>query len=169
MNPFFAFKIAVGIYPLHLHGYAFNSRLIAVKIIKLCYLIAMLFAISSVHAVKHAGPVLCFGSARARMQCKNCIVCIILTGKQRCKVHLLGIVFQLLKLLLYLRHRRFIIHFLRELNKRLHIIGCTVKRLQTVQLVFTYFKFFVFCTCFFRIAPKLRIGHFFVEFRNTVF
>ena len=84
----FAFQKAVGVVPLHQNGGAFQARLVAVQIIQRFHVPAVARAKARVHAQQPLGPILRLGAARARVEGKNGVVCVILTRQKRHKAHL---------------------------------------------------------------------------------
>ena len=160
MHALFGLKIAVGIVAVHFERNALYAGFLAVQIVYHLYGIAHLFAVTGIHAVKQAYPVLRLGSASARMQAQHGIIAVIWALQQRLKLQRLYVLFKRGKLALYLRHKAFVVFLVRHFNQRFKVLAAAHKVLIFVQLGAYGLHAAVHLVRVFNIVPEAFLAHF---------
>ena len=73
----FGFEVAVSVFSLNCKSNGFYTGFFSVEQIHKTDLVASSFGVARIHSVKHTHPILRFGSARARVKGKDCVIAVV--------------------------------------------------------------------------------------------
>ena len=168
MHALFGLKIAVGIVAVNLEGNALYAGLFAVQIVYHLYGIAHLFAVTGIHAVKQAYPVLRLGSARARVQREIAVVAVVVAAQQAFQPQLFEVALQLFDFVARLGQQVGILHFLGKLHGRVHIVGALAELFVMLHLVFRDAHLPADLGRALEVVPEIRLVHRLVQLEKLL-
>ena len=112
VNTLFRLKVTVGIVPLALKGDGLDARFLTVEQIQFLHNKTFAFAITCVHAVEQADPILRFRAACTGMKAENGICIVVRPAEHRVDAELFNLMQKLLKLRLCFKRGFLVIFFL---------------------------------------------------------
>ena len=148
------FQIAIGVFADDLDGSAFESRVVAVKIVENFILEAVRFRPVRIHTVQHLRPVLRLGAACTRVEGHDGVLAVIFAGQQRCQTLLVDGMADLVDRLGALFKNREILCLVRKLNERQGIVIVGTQRVIAVDLALDDGGVLTDLLCLVHVVPK---------------
>ena len=144
---------------MYLECYRFDTCFLTIQIIQHFHFKSFGRSPSGIHTVQHACPVTGLGAACSCMQRHNCIVSVILAGKQCLHTNIFKTCFKFIQQFLNLRNDFRIIFFISHLDHEFHVFHLGGQLTINLHIIFFTFELFHKLLGTLRIIPEIRLLH----------